>query len=216
MQISTRRAALLILGQFLSLVLILILIKTTTSSLMLLGIGFMPFSIAGFVGAIFPFGGKYQKYRPRIDKINFSYSKDLLNLGLFFFVIQIAFIIQYQTANFIIAQNFGTEDVVSYNVVFKYFGLLEMISIIFVAPFWSASTEAFMKGDIPWIRSSIKHYNRLNVLLEGGVSLCYWQEGSELWLGKGTVDIDFQLSLWGFHFSMSPFLVRVYRFFKWY
>ena len=127
---------------------------------------------------------------------------------MFFFVIQIAFIIQYQTANFIIAQNFGTEDVVSYNVVFKYFGLLEMISIIFVAPFWSASTEAFMKGDIPWIRSSIKHYNRLNVLLAGGsiIMLLLASNVYELWLGKGTVDINFQLSLWGFlFFNVSIF-----------
>lgn len=197
------------LGQLLSLVFILILIKTTTSSLMLLGLALCLSPLLVLLGAnFFLFGGKYQKYRPRIDKINFSYSKDLLNLGLFFFVIQIAFIIQYQTANFIIAQNFGTEDVVSYNVVFKYFGLLEMISIIFVAPFWSASTEAFMKGDIPWIRSSIKHYNRLNVLLAGGsiIMLLLASNVYELWLGKGTVDINFQLSLWGFlFFNVSIF-----------
>lgn len=208
-QTPSKAALIDFLGQLLSLAFILILIKTTTSSLILLGMALCLSPLLVLLGAnFFLFTGKYKNYRPQINKINFAYSKDLLNLGLYFFVIQIAFIIQYQTANFIIAQNFSTEDVVSYNIVFKYFGVLEMVSIIFVAPFWSASTEAFMKGDIPWIKSSIKHYNKLNLLLAGGsiIMLLLASKVYELWLGKGTVDIDFQLSLWGFlFFNVSIF-----------
>ncbi|AEE53260.1 MATE family efflux transporter [Haliscomenobacter hydrossis] len=207
---SPSKAALIdFLGQVLSLVFIVVLIRMADSSLILLGIALCLSPLVILLGAnFFLFAGKYQKYRPKISKVNFSYSKDLLNLGLFFFVIQIAFIIQYQTANFIIAQNFNTEDVVSYNIVFKYFGVLEMVSIIFVAPFWSASTEAFMKGDIPWIKSSIKHYNTLNILLAltSIIMLLLSSKVYELWLGKGIVDINFQLSLWGFlFFNVSIF-----------
>ena len=64
------------LGQLLSLVFILILIKTTTSSLMLLGLALCLSPLLVLLGAnFFLFGGKYQKYRPRIDKINFSILK---------------------------------------------------------------------------------------------------------------------------------------------
>jgi O-antigen/teichoic acid export membrane protein len=137
-----------------------------------------------------------------LSKVNFSYTKDLFNLGIYFFVIQIAFIIQYQTANIIIARNFGTVEVTSYQIVYKYFGMLQMISVIFVAPFWSASTEAFLRGDIAWIRTSMRNYNLLNILfiIASIVMLLFSTPVYNFWLGKGKVDIDFMLSFWGFCF----------------
>ncbi len=63
--------------------------------------------------------------------------KDFLILGIIFFIIQIAGIVQYETANIIIARSFATADVTSYNIVYKYFGVLDMVFVIFLAPFWS-------------------------------------------------------------------------------
>lgn len=204
------------LGQLLSLCFIIILIKSAQDSLIWLGVALCSAPIIVLTGAnIFYFTGTYKKYRPLISKIDFAHSKDLLSLGMVFFVIQIAFIIQFQTANIIIAQNFGTAEVSSYYIVYKYFGILEMVSIIFVAPFWSASTEAFHKGDIDWIKSSVKQYNLLNILLAGASVLMLLVSGTvyDLWLGKGTVDIGFQLSLWGFlFFNVSIFATKYVEF----
>jgi O-antigen/teichoic acid export membrane protein len=215
-QRPSRGALIDFLGQLLSLVFIVILTKTTQGSLIMLGVALCLSPLLVLVAAnFFIFWGKYQRFRPRIDKVNFKYSKELLNLGLYFFVIQIAFIIQYQSANFIIAQNFTTADVVSYNIVFKYFGIVDMVSIIFVSPFWSASTEAFMKGDIAWIKSSIKFYNLLNALLAGIsiIMLLLSSKVYELWLGKGTVNINFELSLWGFiYFNIAIFAGKYVEF----
>src|SRR5690606_20162700 len=135
---------------------------TTQGSLLKLGavFCFAPLIIL-FLASIYFFKGNYRKYRPLLSKVKFSYAKSLFNLGIVFFIIQIAGIIQYQTANFIIAQNYSTSDVTSYNIVFKYFGMLQMLFSIFLAPFWSASTEAFLKNDIAWIKNSIKKYNQL-------------------------------------------------------
>lgn len=191
------------LGQLISFLFMMVLMKTVKGSLILLGITLClsPLLIL-LISNIFFFRGRYKKYSPKLSKVNFAHSKDLLSLGMVFFVIQIAFIIQFQTANIIIAQNFGTAEVVSYNIVYKYFSVLEMVSIIFVAPFWSASTEAFLRGDIPWIKSSIKYYNLLNVLLflASLVMLILSSKIYDLWLGKGKVNIQFELSLWGFIF----------------
>ncbi len=200
-------------GQLLSLLFIFLLMKTTEGSLTRLGLALCisPLVVLTVVNVFF-FRGAYHQYRPRWSKVKLAYSKDLLNLGLFFFVIQIAFIIQFQTANIIIAQNFSTADVVSYNVVYKYFGVLEMIAVIFVTPFWSASTEAFFKGEISWIKSSIKYYNVLNLLLVGMsmVMLLLASNVYDLWLGKGTVHIDFQLSFWGFLFFNVTIFSNIY------
>jgi O-antigen/teichoic acid export membrane protein len=200
-------------GQLLSLFFIFVLMKTSEGSLTRLGLALClsPLLVLTVVNVFF-FRGAYHKYRPRWSKVKLSCSKDLLNLGLFFFVIQIAFIIQFQTANIIIAQNFSTAAVVSYNVVYKYFGVLEMIMVIFVSPFWSASTEAFLKGEISWIRSSVKQYNLLNLALVGMsmVMLLLASRVYDLWLGKGTVHIDFQLSLWGFLFFNVTIFSNIY------
>ena len=198
-----------VLGQVLSLIFVLILVKTTQGSLINLGWALCASPILVLLAAnIFFFRGTYKNYKPLISKVKFSQIKGLFNIGIIFFIIQIAGIVQYQTANIIIAQNFGTSDVTSYNIVYKYFGTLSMAFIIFLTPFWSASTEAYMKNDIQWIKNAIKKYIRLNLLLVGAgvLMLVFSNQIYSLWLGKGKVKIDFSLSFWGFlFFSMQMY-----------
>lgn len=188
-------------GQVAALLIILVLVKTTQGSLVKLGLALClaPLIILAIASLVF-FNGKYKGYRPKFSLVNMSYGKDLLSLGLKFFVIQIAAIIQYQTANIIIARNFGTADVTSYNVIHRYFGVLNMLSAIFLTPFWSASTEAFFKNDIAWIKNAMKKYNLLNLLLVGaGILMLVFSDFIYRgWLGEGKVNITFNLSLWGF------------------
>lgn len=190
-----------VLGQISSLLIVLILIKTTQGSLIKLGIALCiaPIAILLFANFFF-FGGEYRRYKPLISKVKFSYAKGLFNLGVIFFIIQAAGIIQYETANVIIARHFGTLEVTSYNIVYKYFGILNMLTAIFLTPFWSASTEAYLKQDYQWIKNGIKRYNQLNLLLFLGscIMLFFSKEVFNLWLGKGTVQIDFWLCFWGF------------------
>lgn len=191
------------LGQLLSLIIIVILVKTTEGSLIKLGLAFCVSPIIVLlVASLILFNGIYRKYKPEISKVKFKYIKGLFNLGMVFFVIQFANILQFQTANIIIAQNFTAADVTSYNIVYKYFGVLNMVFIIFLTPFWSASTEAYFKNDMAWIRNGIRRYNQLNVLMVlGGVFMLLVSDTVyRLWLGEGKVEISFLLSLFGFLF----------------
>jgi O-antigen/teichoic acid export membrane protein len=187
-------------GQILSLIFIIILVSTTKGSLVKLGIALCVSPLVVLIGSnIFFFARQYAKYRPAFSYIKFSYAKDLFSLGVVFFIIQLAGIIQYQTANIIIARSFGAADVTAYNVVYRYFGVLYMIFNIFLIPFWSASTEAYHKNDIAWIKNGIKRYNQLNILVLLGslVMLIFSDTIYRLWLGEGKVSIEFSLSLWG-------------------
>jgi O-antigen/teichoic acid export membrane protein len=127
----------------------------------------------------------------------------------------VAGVVQFQTANIIIARHFGTADVTSYNIVYKYFGLINMVFLIFLTPFWSASTEAYLKGDIKWIRNGINKYNLLNLILfiVSCLMLTFSQELYRLWLGEGKVNIGFLLSLWGFIFFNVTVFGSKYVFF---
>jgi O-antigen/teichoic acid export membrane protein len=200
-QESAKSSLVDIIGQLISLLFIFILVKTTKGSLIRLGLALCVSPvIVLIVTNVFLFKGTYKRYRPKLSLVNFKYTKSLFNLGLVFFLIQFAGIVQYQTANIIIAQQFHVADVTSYNIVFKYFGVLNMAFSIFLLPFWSASTEAYYNNDIQWIRNSIKKYNLLNLLfVAGGIIMLIFSEPIyRLWLGKGTVNIGFTLSLWGF------------------
>ena len=90
-----------------------------------------------------------------------------------------------------------------------------MAYVIFLTPFWSASTEAYIKNDIQWIKNAIKKYIRLNLLLVGvGIlMLIFSTQFYSLWLGKGKVKIDFSLSFWGFLFFCMQMYEGKYIFF---
>lgn len=198
-----------VLGQIVSLIFISILVKTTQGSLIKLGLALCISPLMVLIGAnIFLFRGTFKKYSPKFSKIKLSMAKGLFSIGIIFFIIQIAGVIQYETANIIIARNFGTSEVTSYNIVYKYFSVLNMIFIIFITPFWSASTEAYLKNDIAWIKNGIKKYNQLNLLLIfiGAFMLIFANNVYDLWLGKGKVLISFNFSIWGFiYFSCAIF-----------
>lgn len=192
-----------LIGQIISLAIIFILVRTTEGSIVKLGLVlcFSPLAVLIFAN-FFLFKGLYKIYRPSLSKVNFSFARGLFSLGAVFFVIQLAVLIQFETANIIIARNFGTTDVTSYNVVHRYFGMLNMAFAIFLTPFWSASTEAFQKTDYQWIRNGIRRYNQLNIvfIVFGIIMLAFSNLVYKIWLGEGTVNIPFTLSLFGFLF----------------
>ena len=208
-QYPARASLIDLIGQAISMIIIIVLVKTTEGSLIKLGFALSLSTLSVLIGAnVVLFIGKYNRYRPRVSKVNFSYTKYLLNLGIVFFIIQMAAIIQFQTAQIIIARNLGTAEVTSYHIVYKYFGILYMITNIFLSPFWSASTEAYQKNDIQWIKNAIKRYNQLNVLMIMGgiIMLVFSGTFYRLWLGEGKVAITFTLSFWGFiYFNIMMF-----------
>jgi hypothetical protein len=75
-----------------------------------------------------------------------------------------------------------------------------MVFIIFLTPFWSASTEAYLKNEIRWIKNGVRKYNQFNIILViiGIIMLVLSGTVYRLWLGKANISIDFSLSFWGF------------------
>jgi len=199
--------------QVFSLMIIFILTKTTQGSLLNLSIGLCiaPLIILTYFN-IALFRGKFKSIRPKINKIDFSISKSLLGLGFRFFIIQIAGIVQFQTANFLIINSFTPGDVTVYNIAFKYFSAITMVMGIFMTPLWSAVTDAYAKNDIQWIINSVKRYQLLTIVLVfvGLLMLLFSDYVYTLWLGKGKVIIPFSISFWMFVFSAISIVGGLY------
>lgn len=185
------------LGNLISLLIIYLLTLFTKGSLIYLGwvLSVVPFLIFTLASLYF-YKKDYRNIKPSLKSVDFSYAKNLFGLGLKFFVIQISMIIIYQTSNVIIAQSFGSDEVVVYNVGYKYLSSINMIFTIIVGPFWSAYTEAWVKRDIEWIRKTISKLLVIWLLISflGFVMLFFADYFYDFWL-SGSVQIPFKVSL---------------------
>jgi O-antigen/teichoic acid export membrane protein len=146
-----------LIGSLLSLAVIFILTKTTSGKLIYLAIAFgLAPVLVLVVSSLWLYTHQYRNYAPALKFVRFRYARNLMNIGIKFFFIQIAFIVLYQTSNIIIAQLFGPKEVTPFNIVYKYFGIITMIFGIIMMPFWSAFTEAWTKSDIQWIKQTLR------------------------------------------------------------
>jgi O-antigen/teichoic acid export membrane protein len=145
-----------VLGGLLSLIAVFILMHIGERSLLFFGFVISVCPVLALVIAYaVMFNGKYSVYKPSIKYVNFKHSKDLMGLGLLFFIPQICSLIVFSTSNVIITQLFTPAEVTIYNIAFKYFSIVTLFFQILITPFWSAFTESFVKGDIIWIKNVI-------------------------------------------------------------
>ncbi len=154
------------IGNALALLLIFILTKTTKGKLIYLSLalGLSPVVVL-VASSLWLYTHEYKLYAPSIKLVQFRFGKRLINLGVKFFVIQIAAIILYQTSNIIITQLYGPGEVTTYNITYKYCGVISMLFGIIITPFWSAFTEAWIKKDIFWINNAMKKLKLIWLLL---------------------------------------------------
>lgn len=183
------------LGSLISFLIIFILTKTTSGNLIYLGtvFSFTPVLVL-LISSIWFYTHYYKKYAPSLKFVKFKYARDLMGLGIKFFLIQIAAVVLYQTSNLIIAQLFGPAQVTPYNIAYKYFSVIPMVMGIIMMPFWSAFTEAWVKNDIPWIKNTIKKLTFLWILISivTLIMLIFSNLIYKLWVGE---DIKVPLSL---------------------
>ncbi|ULQ54442.1 lipopolysaccharide biosynthesis protein [Flavihumibacter fluvii] len=148
---------LVFLGNLVSLAIIAVLTRTTQGSLFNLALAFSISPLLVYLLAtLFYFKKGYKTIAPSFKHIDFKYSKALMGLGIKFFIIQIAVVILYQTTNLLLMKLYGPDEVTSYNIGYKYFGVIQMFFAIVIAPFWVAFSDAFYKNDITWIQKTIK------------------------------------------------------------
>ena len=200
------------LEQFSTLLTILILTKVTEGSLTYLSIALcLPPLVVLFFSNLFLFIGKYKNIAPSLKYIDISVAPHLLKLGVQFFIIQIAGIIQYQMVNFLILRNFGASEVTAYNASYKYFSVLNMVWTILTTPLWVAFTDAIAKNDFSWIVNILKKYSKLLcVFIFGGLIMLLCSGFVyNIWLGD-KITIAFKISLWVMLYSIATMISNLF------
>lgn len=204
-----------VIGQVLVLIIIFILTKTTKGSLIYLGL-----TLAGVpvivqtVASIWLYNTEYKVVKPSFKAINFKYVRDLLGIGGVFFILQIGALILFQTDNIIITQLFGPQKVTVFNVAFKLFSMVTMVSGIILTPFWAAYTDAYAKSDFDWMRMSVKKTRKIWLLLSAGAFLLLIVSpfAYKVWL-HGKVEVPTSISIAMFLYAIGFNWMQVNCFF---
>lgn len=153
------------IAQILGLVAIFILVITTDGSLYYLCLVYgSKMAIVLLFASLILFTGSLKEFRPQLKHINIKKAIPLLNLGLWFFVNQILYLIVTQSSVVLVVQFFGPEDVTVYNLALRYMTIFSMLYIMVLTPFLSAFTEAYTKMDFDWIKLTIKKINKIWML----------------------------------------------------
>lgn len=185
-------------GHLIALAVIYILTKTTSGSLLLVAVIYCASPLVVYVLAypvtflkIFPY------LSPNIKFFRKKYLGDLFNIGILFFILQLSGILLFSLANLLISHIFGPEQVTPYNIAYRYYSLVPMLMALIVAPMWSATTDAYERGEIEWIRNTMKRIRK--ILFMAILILVVMTVASEwvykIWVGE-EVEIGFSISFW--------------------
>ena len=181
----------------LTLVIVIILYFVSQSSLYAYGIviSFTPFIVL-LIASYILFRGRYKHIAPSLKHIDLKSSGNLVSLGLQFFIIQVAALIVFATDNLIITHLYDPSQVTIYNIAHKYFFFITLVFNVFLSPFWSAFTDAFVKNDFEWIQQVVKRLVQVWAVLSLATIIMIF--GSDfvyrIWIGDN-IQIPFSLSV---------------------
>lgn len=184
-----------LLGQALSLIVVIVMVKFSNPNLLQLGAALsISQMLPVVIAAIFLFSTRYKTIAPKKKYFSRSYVSDIFSLGIKFFAIQITALVIFQTNNFVIAHVCSLNDVTDFNIAYKYMSILQIGFTTLLTPLWSASTDAYTRGDIQWIKNAVRKINYLWVasIAVGLLMVVVSPFAYKIWL-KGSVVADYLL-----------------------
>ena len=145
------------LAQLLTLLGVFILSKTTTPSLIYLGLltAFAPVLIY-LVATFYFFNTRYKAWKPSLKYVDFRAATNTINLGLKFFIVTCASFLITQAIPILIARMANTTEVTNFNTAFRLFSVSFNVMAIIVIPLWSSFTDAYTLHDDQWMKKTIR------------------------------------------------------------
>ncbi len=197
MQLPAVSNLLIALGQTLVLIGTYIVLYSGSHSMMLIALVNTGAPLFVYLLAYpYTFFYKYPHLRPSFKLINFKEARAVINMGVQFFIMQISGVILFMTSNLLISKLFTPALVTPYQITYRYFSILLVAFTVICMPFWNATTDAYERGDIQWIRNATR---KLRLMIIGimacmvlMVILSPWVYS--IWIGD-SITIDIRMSI---------------------
>jgi len=146
----------------------------------------------------YTFFHKYPHLRPSLQLVRLREAREVISIGIQFFVLQLSGVVLFMTSNILISRFFSPSLVTPYQIAYRYFSLLLVAFTVICMPFWNATTDAYERGDIDWIRQATKRL-RLMTLGIVGCAVCMVLAANKIyafWIGPDvTIDIRMTIAM---------------------
>lgn len=142
--------------------------------------------------------GRLGWLRPRLDWFRRSLLGGLTNVGVFFFLQQIASLVLFSAAPVILSSTLGVAAVTPFNLAQRVFSPFLLVSNAYLLPIWPAYSEAKARGEWAWINRTLFRSLLVVVglcLLPMAAATVYMQPIIKLWTG-GKAVLPAQSLLW--------------------
>ncbi len=142
------------------------------------------------------FRGRYKDLRPSLSFIDRRTVSELFGMGVKFFVLQISGLVLFMSSNVIISNSFSPELVTPYQIAYRYFCVAMLLFNIICTPYWTATTDAYKRGDMVWIKRASRTLDLYLLLMALVVALLMAVSGPVfvLWIGRD-VEIPFAMTV---------------------
>ena len=188
---------LIALGQTLALIGTYIVLWSGSHSLMLIALVNTVSPLLVYLLAYpYTFFYKYPQLRRSFRLIDFKEAKAVINMGVQFFIMQISSVVLFMTSNILISNLFSPEMVTPYQITYRYFSILLVVFTVICMPFWNATTDAYQRNDMEWIRQAARKLRLMTI----GILLCLIVMVAlsdivyAIWIDRQTV-IDIRMSI---------------------
>ena len=217
MQLPALSSLIIFVEQILAFFIVWILVRQCeTTSIIILGsvISITPVAVL-LIASCMLYSTRFRNIAPSIKFVEFSKVRSIVSLGVKFFVLQLGMIILNQSNNLIITHVVGPQAVVDYNIAFRYMNILLMMFNIIATPIWSATTDAYARGDYEWIQVANKKLVRVALMMSaiGAVMLLCSSWFYRLWIGAAYIEMPFSISLWWYLYIVFMMMYGSYGYF---
>ena len=197
MQLPAVSNLLIAFGQTLALIGTYIVLWSGSHSLMLIAIVNTAAPLLVYLLAYpYTFLYKYPQLRPSFRLIDFKEAKAVVNMGVQFFIMQISSVILFTTSNILISNLFSPALVTPYQITYRYFSIMLVAFTVICMPFWNATTDAYQRNDMDWIRNAARKLRLMTV----GILICLIvmimisDTVYAIWIDRTTI-IDMKMSI---------------------
>src|SRR5205823_431855 len=80
----------------------------------------------------------------------------LLKIGFVYMVISMSIAVGYTSDSIVLAKMLGAESVTTYSIIYRLFAIVIVMVSFFLLPLWPAYGEAIAKGDLFWVRRTLR------------------------------------------------------------
>ena len=139
---------------------------------------------------------KYPHLCPSLRLVDFKEARTVVSMGVQFFVMQISGVILFMTSNILISNFFTPAMVTPYQITYRYFSIMLVLFTVICMPFWNATTDAYERGDIAWIRKATRKLRLMTIgILVSMVLMVLLSEFVyAVWIGQD-IHIDLRMSM---------------------